>query len=622
MIISSVTIWLLYCVCFIIDILPFYKRNINPLVGYFSKCMKIGDIHKHLDYFLKDHHWYEVFWSDNFKIRFAILRSDFLMNGNRADKSLFVLEAIDEFILYEQERSRLKIRKAHALMKMSAYNKAIRLFSEINPETETDPEVLMIFSIYNEIQGDIDKACLYASKANDFVQISKSSRELKATILNDYGRMLWIKGEFENATEAVLLAYNMIKVSKDISLYSVIASNCIMYMSTTGYTREACTIKLEEFGDKIKRNPTPDNLIAFFNCNLYYCRELHETDKAYDSIKDLYFKIRDELDLPSLELFKASLFRIVMNGGYSPLWLNSDIHTDYEYYKQIPLLDRLQIFREYIGIFKQPFIGTIRDIEPYNSLEKMIHVFYTTIAIPEIESYSVDNQNNAALTYFLKKERINIKRVCGIKDSLELKKQYDEMELYLRHQGMVLEAFNNEILYADECLTGELLPVIMPIPIYEPVLLNNLSTLPPVIAQSMQLQMFQNNMILQSRPTNQHIAIAQTYLNKALDDFNNINNVIVKRNASIELAYLLCECNRMEEAKAMWAYYKENRFSQDHSAMWYKTYANRLSQFFDNKKEFDDDIVEQRIFCSYIICSYNPPYVFVKDKFSSAIHHD
>ena len=170
----------------------------------------------------------------------------------------------------------------------------------------------------------------------------------KGEVYNNYALVAIIKGNYDEALRYMNLAWANIKRSKDMRIIHIIGSNRIVRMAICGKSREDCERALEEYRRVIPVDSVK-NRIEFNNTAILLYRQLGDDEKVYNLIKDDFFDLIPRFNLSEEAHYTVSTFVMLMNGSFEHDWFDPYIKSNYELFAKLPLLERLAIFKAYMG---------------------------------------------------------------------------------------------------------------------------------------------------------------------------------------------------------------------------------------------------------------------------------
>ena len=235
------------------------------------------------------------------------------------EESYRSLCAIDKRDLYPEEQQYVNLQKAKALMLMGNMNAAKILLGPSDQNTSLDPEVWFCYVAIAENNGDIDRVFQFAQKAKGLADVNEiGSADWKlAQDYNNYARYCLFVGNKAECLQYDQLAWTKVKESQDARLINVIGSNLVIQMSRQGRNKEECFDKFNEYKNKLvsmKSDKSILNSVELNNCNIILHRQFDNDAKAYQLICDGYKNLISKLDFHQREIYRASTFRMLMNG--------------------------------------------------------------------------------------------------------------------------------------------------------------------------------------------------------------------------------------------------------------------------------------------------------------------
>ncbi len=347
---------------------------------------------------------------------------------------------------------------------MGNMNAAKYLLGDPNINKSSDPMVWFTYSFIYENLGDIDKALEYAEKSRDIVDAGYKAQDyLIAQIYNNYSRVAIFKGNRQEALHYLNIAWNKIKNSKDKRIIHIIAQNRILQMAIIGKDRHDCEDALKEYHAHIPCDSIK-NILEYNNCTVQYYRQIKDTKTEFSTIKANYSEIIEYLDLRQKINFKTSVFRMLINGHFDYSWFTNNLkYNDWEY-NALTLIDKLNTFKEYMGIFQQDEFSVISNMSPYHEMERNIMNYYQTAAISDIDKALAEvNPNNINLyNYFMNHKLWILKLIEGKNHIKNSEKIYIQHYHLLYDAGLHLSAVQILILLIDECSSPYNLLIIDP----------------------------------------------------------------------------------------------------------------------------------------------------------------
>ena len=591
-----VVIWIIYTISCLLSTLPKTNRYINPVLRYYKRKLNAGEILKHKAFFDKNSHWFLIDLDE--KVEYQMLRASFLSSVSDMETAYKAYQAIPDKNIYPEEKRYIDLNKAYILAQMGAMSAALSLLGDAEANNSTDPFVWIAYAFVAENKGDVNAAFEYAEKAKSYTETStKLSEWQKGQVYNDYARYLILK---DAAPEQIIryyqLAYDKVKSSDDIRLYQCVVSNLIIRKAIYGASREECEKILEEYRQKIK-NQSLDNLLEFNNCQIALYRQLGDENKVYSLIKDGYQEIKKKTQNGQTEVFKASTFRMLINGQYVHDWFDSEVYSNIKEYKKLDLLDRLMVFKEYAGILSQKEYRNIASHEPYKKLYRNILDYYRRDAVREIDEYISHIESYNVFRY---KQAVEFKlcmlklveRNNHIKNS---KQKYLDLIDYLNEAGLQIEAARIRLLLMDECaspfnvMVQMVFPYLMP-PIYYSDFIERMLPPPPdpkVLPDKIHEEYFEFNPPVGFNTIPLQDGVIKENIDILAEELNSWKGHPVKIDMSVEIAWLYLMIDQKDKAKPFYEFFKKSGVSPAVFAPWFRVTIQNLQMEFE---ELDRDI--------------------------------
>ena len=590
--------------CFL-SLKPINKREYRSLVlQKYNKYLRAGLASEHIDFFKKNHPWIVSALTDkDVKIEYLILKAGYYSVVLDADESYRSLCAIDKRDLYPEEQQYINLQKAKALMLMGNMNAAKNLLGPSDKNESRDPEVWFCYAAIAENNGDIDQAFHFAQKAKglaDANEIDLADWELAGNY-NNYARYCLFAGNDAECLQYDQLAWTKVKKNQDARLINVIGSNLVIQMSRQGCSKEERFAKFNEYKNTLvsmKSDQSIQNSVELNNCKITLYRQFNDDAEAYQLICDGYKNLISKLDLHQREIYRASTFRMLMNGLYVHDWFDKEVVVDIDHYMRLTLMERLQVFKEHVGILSQKDFLALRNQEPYKSLYAMIVNYYRTSAVQEInnelaevESWSIYHRHN------LIKYELDILKIIEAKDHIDKSKHIYVDEYHsLYDAGLKIDAIYMLLLLMDES-GSEYNVYLRTYWVYGNVLIlrwngygNELmdqivdgAPAPTLENDKIHVKYPQFNLrVHQFIPT--HDEIIKEYIDTVIHEFDSWKNHPCKVEMSIEIAKLLCWIGRQNDAERFLQFFDESGVSERQFAQWFRNDVNVLRQDIEEAK--------------------------------------
>ena len=549
-----------------------------------------------------------MFVDSDVKVSYQFLKASFLFYTGDVAGAYKTLSAINRKLLYPEELQILDLDRAIFLTLMGDINAAKQLLRNPDDNASSDPEVWMSYAFIAEAQGDMDEAYQFAAKSKSLAEVGSYPDWQLAQIFNNYSRFAYIIGNRTETLQYLDRAWEKTKDCHSVDLIHIIGSNRILRKSIEGFPKSDCYAALKEYKDKI-RSYSINNSIEIENCEIQLCRQFSDDTAVYNLIKDGYQNLVNKLDVHQRELFKASTFRMLMNGLYVHDWFDSEISLDINTYLTLTLEERLRVFKEYIGILTQTDFISMRNQEPYKSLYGLIVKYYRDFAVKEIdeelastESFCIYRQNE------LMKFKLGILRIVEGPEHLEKSKNIylDQYEM-LKNAGLKIEATYALLLLMDECTssynvkiqTTQIMPMVGPqgliiayVPAwsgyFEDFIQEAINSAPPPTVLDDKIHVHYSqigfNTPLKIMPV--HDDIIKEYIDDVVEDFDSLKNHPSKIDMSIEIAHLCMAIGDHDEvAERMLQYFQKAKVNPRQFAAWFRFDVAVLEKELARKQE-------------------------------------
>lgn len=339
----------LYCVLCIVGI-----KNPLGLAGIkFKQYQKIIDAGLALESrdFFESKHWYLIDSID--KVRFVQLQARYYAAVGKNKEGFYGITSISDKLLYKKEQEDFLRIKAQFLYEMGDFAalREVLCLLESDKYRSQDPSLWAMKALIEEQRGDLDAAFSMMEMSKAKLEGIDASHELKARVLNDFGRIQLMRGNRTEAYHYYKQAFR--EIISDTRIYSrllhALASNVIV--NATLIEPKAACYYLNEYKENLDMISV-DNLIQYNNCEITYYRQIGDTKKEFQAIKDGYYKLAFKLNPETKALFQASTFRMVMNGRFRYNWFVPEIENSIDSYFTLPLKEKLAVFKEFTGILQ------------------------------------------------------------------------------------------------------------------------------------------------------------------------------------------------------------------------------------------------------------------------------
>ena len=583
---------LFFCVLYLVVVVRSLKPKINyfsnPILKHYAKKMYAGEIIENLGFFEKKNHWF--IQEMDLKIEYRLLRAKYFSLVHNYEKAYQILNSLDEKYLYEEEIIFVNRKKAIQLTQMGAMSEALLLLGKPDECDSQDPFVWAAFSTIYEQQGNIDKAMEYISRAKDLINVSHLDNIDIVQIYNNYGK---ISSMNENKSDALYYyrrAYKLADDIKDMQVYSVLVPDLLIHMAAAGESKKRCEEILYKFKERIK-NQSIDNLLKYNNCAISYYRQVRDEQAVFNVIKNGYYELRGKLSHEQAEIYKASIFRMIMSGRYIHDWFDNEIKTEFQNYEDLPLLSRFIIFREYMGVFSQLEFRVLLRNKKYSALYNMILRYYHNKALEDIDICLAETESvNIHLYKEIIMLKLGILRFIQKESHIELSKQeYLDLSNKLYDEGLRIEATRVLSVFIDNCTSEYNILVKMPewpkaIFYYELIEYWGLPPKPKKLSDQIHLkyEIFNPPMELQIISTqNKYIS---EYIEKVIQEFDTWKAHPAKIEMSIFITHILVCLNRKNEAKRFYQYHKDSGVSELQFASWFRNQVSSFDDLFNELK--------------------------------------
>lgn len=462
-----------------------------------------------------------------------------------------------------------------------------------NPQNNDseNPMVWFAYSFIYENAGDIDKALEYSEKSRSIIDAGYDAPDfIIGEIYNNYARIAIIKGNRHEALHYLNLAWEKVKITKDMRTIHIVASNRIAQMAMTGSSREECEKALSEYYELIP-NDSFMNKIEYNNCYILYSRQIRDANLESRLIKNGFKEIVNHLSPEQSIMFTASTFRMLINGYFDYNWLDEYIHTSLEEYMKLPLISRLIVFKEYMAFYLQEEFRSLYNKKPYAELHKQIMLYYRQNAIPEIdEEIRKLNSYNLYKYMFLMSNKLSILKLIEGTEHIEKSKVlYYDLYRHLYDAGLHIDAINILMTLIDECTSAYNVKVrapYLPREMYYSELIEDATNIPnPVIAPD-GIHVIYPRMVFpgpfEIKPL--HDSVIKEYIDIVIDEFNQWKNHPFKIDLSIEIMHLLMCLGRTDEAEDFYHFFLNSGVSEMQMASWAREDLLEMKKFIESSK--------------------------------------
>lgn len=571
--ITIVVLWIAYTIAIILSLKP--KRFMNysdPILRRYEKWLGDGCSIEHVDYFRKPH-WY-LFTAEDI-LEFHMLAISYFSDVKEFDNAYQALEQIKEEWLYECEKDNIKLQRAMLLTQMGSMKAAYQILGDPEKNESGDPMVWFAYSFIYENAGDIDKALIYAEKSRDIVEAGyKASDLLLAEIYNNYSRVAIFKGNMQEALRYLDIAWKKVKSSRDMRTVHIVASNRIAQMSMIGKSQAECEAALKEYKDLIP-NDSFMNKVEYNNCEISFYRQIKDIKKEFELIKLSFKEVIGHLNHRQKVAYTVSTFRMLMNGHFDHKWFDKYVKAGSEEYDELPLMDKLVAYKEYMGFFQQQDFRAICNKRPYMGLQKKIMKYYREQAVADINGLLDTVAPYDRFKYMnLMTMKLGILKLTEGKSHIKKSKRiYVDLYRELYDAGLRLDAVNVLMMLVDECSSPYSIVIWRPFwpgGIYYSDILDRAVQPPDPILDSdgIHLQYFRLQLAPPFTVYPLHDDVIREHIDTIITEFKSWKNHPFKVGLSIEIAHILMCLDRKEESKEYLQFFKDSGVSENQMASW------------------------------------------------------
>ena len=548
----------------------------NPVLRYYEKKLYNGLVLENIGYFRQESHWY-IFTTKS-KLEYQMLRCLYFSELAEFDNALKALDKIQDCWLYDIEKRTAKMRRAICLIFMGNMKSALQLLGDPEKNESKNPMMWFAYSIIFENTGDMDKACEYMEKAKNIVDAGTQLPEWeKGEVYNNYARIAVIKGKNEEALRYMNLAWELIRHSKDMRIIHIVGGNRVVRMAICGRGREECENALEEYRMAVPVDSVK-NHIELNNTAIILYRQLGDEEKVYNLIKDDFFVLINRLSPSEEALYVGSTFVMLMNGSFVHDWFDPYVKSNEALFAELPMLDRLTIFRAYMGIFQQVQFKELLKILPYRFLYSTIMNYYHNNAICEIDEMLATLESNSVYIYKeLLTQKLGILKHLEGKEHIKKSKEiYLSLYKELYEKGLCIDAVRVLLSLLDECSSPYNIEIINPYRFGRLTYSDYINSVPPAPAPlKAQDKIHLVYSHLRVPPHTQVVPlqedIIKEYLDTIITELKKWKHHPAKLDISIEIAHLLICMGRDEEAKDFLSFFTESGVASGQFSYWMRT---------------------------------------------------
>ncbi len=554
--------YLIYCF-FTID-------HCSPIATYYlqkyEKLLEKGLTTESIGYFEKKH-WYISEVTD--KIAYARLKARYYADLGQINIAYKAVDEIRIETLYPSEVQNFETFKAMFLWQMGDFSTATKLLE--NERHESNPIKYLLAAFIFEYSGNLDDAYKQMKEAMALCSNTRVSPEYHMQILENYGKIHRLRG---NLTEAVCYLQQANKMLEQMdNPRADIQKNIKEDLISIEVLVRGADPFVQELLDKYKKQIPANsikNLISFNNCCIEVYCQIGDKKKVYDLIKSGYYEIIDKLDETERSHYQASIFCMLMNGEYVHDWLDIEIDKSYKNYSNLPVMERIVLYREFAKIFQQQKFSCIRNKKPYRELWDQIKMYYRNAAIDDI-----DNQIASLSSYEIFKKGKLLQDKLAILKYLQRDKHIEKskqiyVDLYNMYNdvGLQIEAVNILMILINECGSPYNV-MIRPNRFSAWTLYQDwIDSLPDepdpqLLSGEYQLKYYQSQPEVDSfYPL--AVEVMEECLNKIIPTVKRWHDHPAKYIISLQIAINLMRLGRKDDAKLFYDIFCENKLSIDH----------------------------------------------------------
>lgn len=564
-------LWFLYGLSCVLSLKPKrFMKYTHPVLRRYEKWLYDGSTIEHVDFFRKQH-WY--FYTAEDKLEFHMLGCAYFAEVKEFDNAYRELDKIKDAWLYEVERENIKLQRAMLLAQMGSMKAAYQILGDPKRNESDDPMAWFAYSFIFENEGDIDKALEYAEKSRDIVEAGyKAPDFVIAEIYNNYSRVAIFKGNRQEALRYLDLAWSKVKDSKDMRTLHIVASNRIAQMSMAGKSQSECEVALREYKTCIP-NDSFMNKVEYNNCEINYYRQIKDSKKENDLIKSGFKEVIEHLNPTQKSLYTVSAFRMLMNGHFDHKWFDKYVRA--KDYADLPLMDKLIAYKEYMDIFQQEEFRSVCNKRPYTGLQRRIMKYYREQAIADIdEELSKVEPYNRYQYMNLMMMKLGILKLIEGKNHVDQSKGiYVDLYHQLYDAGLHLNAVHVLTTLIDECSSAYSVLIWRPLWPGAMYYSDYIAGSPPVPdplldPDGIHLHYYRLQIPGPFSIHPLHDDVIKEHIDKIMTEFRSWKNHPFKVDLSIEIAHILVCLDRKEEAKEFFMFFKNSGVSEMQMASW------------------------------------------------------
>ena len=579
-------LWIAYGVLCLLSLKPKVFRNFSdPVLRYYERYLYTGSAIEQAAFFRAKRPWY--LWTREDKLEYQMLSVMFFQEIGEFQNAYKAFEQIDPRWVYPGEKKDFDIYKAILLVQMGSIKTATGILGEPKENKSTNPTVWMAYAFIAEHAGDMDAAYSYCEKAKTLMEMDSNNLTdaKQGEIYNNFYRYALIKGNDSEALYSINRAWEMVKRTRDMRILSIVASNRIMRMAIIGKSVAECERALKEYLQLVPENDFA-NQIEVGNCEICLYRQFGDEKKVFDLIRDDYLKIIQKLSPSQKFVFTQSTFVMLMNGHYDFSWILPYISTDEKEYAALSVMDRLLVFKGYMGIFQQESFRTICKQPPFRELRQIIMAYYEEKALGEIEEMLAQVESYNVFQYMdLTLQKLGILKLLEGKDHIKnSEKKYVDLYQELYEKGLHIDAIRVLTIMIDECSSPYTILLWSPSWQGHPPMLYSecieCSVPPDPILLGDGLHLQYPKLILhpgtQIHPLQDQVI--RKYIDIVLDEMKKWKNHPAKIDLSAEIAHVLLCIGRKAEAREIFEFFTRSGVSIHQFSSWMKEEMQALSK--------------------------------------------
>ncbi len=525
---------------------------------------------EHIDYFKKEH-WYYIETID--KIEYARLKSSYYDDLGLLGKAYDAANEIPNDLMYESELVDFATMKAMLLWHMGDFSAALKLMED--EKHNTNPIKYMLTAFAFEATGDMDAAYEKVREAKDLCVTKGISPEYEMQIWSNLGRIQCIRGNLSEGIHYMQQANKMLEELEkpNADLQRNIKEPLIVHEAVARGNDSYVIQLLDNYKKQIPAESMA-NMISYNNLCVEVYRQFGDKKKVFELIVNGYFELSGKLDRTQRAMYQASTFRMLMNGMYVHDWLDDEIARNYEGYENLPVQERVTVYKEFASLFQQSDYYCVRDREPYSKLWEQIRTYYAGSAIADIDAQLISlNPHEIYARGKLMQDKLAILRYLQREQHIDKSKQlYLDLYNMYNDAGLQIEAVNALMTLADECKSPYNI-LIQFHPFFPPIIyqdwLDKLPASPTPRKTGEDYRLSYTSVA----PANvliypQKIDVMKEQLKIIVPIVKSWREHPAKYALSIHLSAMLLNLDCREEAEEFYNMFSKNRFSLDHYASW------------------------------------------------------